>query len=721
MHDREVRCRRACAPTDWCRGHRRDDRVPRAAGPGARRARAGPAPAALDLLVHGRLRHGGARRPAARRHARRRGDRRRARLAERRARWHRRGRWRSPRPSPTARCSASRFARAPSSHEHSPTPRGVDVANVRTTAELAALVADRGSACRSTATGSASIATSPTTTTATRRTSSTSSPRASGTGGAPVMVFVHGGAWTIGSKEQQSLPMLYELASSGWVVVTCNYRLSPRSTWPDHVVDVKRVVAWTKAHAAEFGGDPTRFLAISGNSAGGHLAALTALTPGDAEWQPGFEDADTSVDACVSIYGVLDMTGDPSSAGAQGRVLRSLLGRSVMKVRYDDARDSTRRPRRSTGSPSTPPPFLVLHGTKDTLVLGRHRARVRRARSARVTTSPIGYVELPWAQHGYDTLCSPRCSATVARDRRASSTRSLRPAADATASQLGPATRARRPRTRRPRPARGGAMTPASIRSPRAASTRREARRGAAAPSPRRPAPSSSCLAADFSRRTMPSTSLAASKTPLGAASPSPSSSRLGQRAAWIESSCDHRQASSVAKGRNGREEPEQDRQRRCRARRAPSASPRRRRRRRRAPSRARGSRRRSARRTTRCARARARSRIGRARPSPRRRGRRARRAGRRSIGSVAASRPGHRRSPSRPRTNLVALSTLTREAAADLHLRRVLGRVGARAPRGGPVAHAVRADLLEQLHRGGRRARTTSTASCGPGRGPSR
>ncbi|HEV3327872.1 MAG TPA: alpha/beta hydrolase [Acidimicrobiales bacterium] len=232
------------------------------------------------------------------------------------------------------------------------------------------------------------------------------------TEGAPVLVFVHGGAWTIGSKEQQCRPMLYELASRGWVVVTCNYRLSPRSTWPDHVVDVKRVVAWAREHAGEFGGDPARFLAISGNSAGGHLAALTALTPGAREWQPGFEDADTSVDACVSIYGVLDMTGDPASAGAQGRALQSLLGRSVMKVRLDDARDVYEAASPIHQITEHPPPFLVLHGTKDTLVsVGIARAFVAEFRAR--TSSPIGYVELPWAQHGYDTLCSPRCTAAV--------------------------------------------------------------------------------------------------------------------------------------------------------------------------------------------------------------------------------------------------------------------------------------------------------------------
>ena len=69
--------------------------------------------------------------------------------------------------------------------------------------------------------------------------------------------------------------------------VAINYRLSPKATWPDHIVDCKRAVAWVRDHIAEYGGDPT-FLAVSGGSADGHLAALVALTPNATEWQPGF-------------------------------------------------------------------------------------------------------------------------------------------------------------------------------------------------------------------------------------------------------------------------------------------------------------------------------------------------------------------------------------------------------------------------------------------------
>ena len=89
----------------------------------------------------------------------------------------------------------------------------------------------------------------------------------------PVLVYIHGGAWVIGDKREQGLPLLHELARRGWVSVTINYRLSPKATWPDHIVDCKRAVAWVKDHIADYGGDPG-FIAVSGGSAGGHLSAL---------------------------------------------------------------------------------------------------------------------------------------------------------------------------------------------------------------------------------------------------------------------------------------------------------------------------------------------------------------------------------------------------------------------------------------------------------------
>jgi len=229
--------------------------------------------------------------------------------------------------------------------------------------------------------------------------------------GAPVLVYVHGGAWVIGDKREQGLPMLFELARRGWVAVTINYRLSPKATWPDHVVDCKRAVAWVRAHIAEYGGDPG-FVAISGGSAGGHLAALVALTPGDPAFQPGFEDADTHVDACVPFYGVYDMTGGTQST-RYGDGLLDLLERRVFKRRYRDDPEPFRAASPIERVTADAPPFFVIHGTNDTLV-PVDEARRFVAELRRHSKAPVLYAELPGTQHAFDVLPSVRAAHTVA-------------------------------------------------------------------------------------------------------------------------------------------------------------------------------------------------------------------------------------------------------------------------------------------------------------------
>jgi acetyl esterase/lipase len=229
--------------------------------------------------------------------------------------------------------------------------------------------------------------------------------------GAPVFVYIHGGAWVIGDKREQGLPLLYELARRGWVTVTINYRLSPRATWPDHIVDCKRAVVWVREHIAAYGGDPG-FIAVSGGSAGGHLSSLLALTPGDADFQPGFEGADASVDVCVPFYGVYDMTAGRGTSRYDAGLL-SLLERRVFKRRLadDPAVFEAASPLHRVNADA--PPFFVIHGTNDTLVpVADARTFVAALRA--VSKSLVLYAELPYTQHAFDVLPSVRSAHAVA-------------------------------------------------------------------------------------------------------------------------------------------------------------------------------------------------------------------------------------------------------------------------------------------------------------------
>jgi acetyl esterase/lipase len=228
---------------------------------------------------------------------------------------------------------------------------------------------------------------------------------------APVMVYVHGGGWVIGDKREQGKPMMFELVARGWVCIAINYRLSPKGSWPDHIVDVKRALVWVKEHVAEYGGDPG-FIAVSGGSAGGHLCALAALTAGDQAFQPGFENADTSVQACVPFYGVMDLTSSPEGSAVFGPGLVEMLEKTVMKVKEADHPEVFRAASPTYRVHHGAPPFFVLQGQNDTLVpVQMARTFVERLRA--VSGSPVAYAELPLAQHAFDVVASLRCQATT--------------------------------------------------------------------------------------------------------------------------------------------------------------------------------------------------------------------------------------------------------------------------------------------------------------------
>jgi acetyl esterase/lipase len=234
-------------------------------------------------------------------------------------------------------------------------------------------------------------------------------PRA-GVSGAPVLLQIHGGAWIVGDKSQQGLPLMLHLAAKGWVCVAANYRLSPRATFPDHLVDCKRALAWIRAHIADYGGDPG-FVVVTGGSAGGHLAALVALTAHDGRFQPGFEDADTSVAACVAMYGVYDLVeifqASPFPRRFADRFERMLLGALLAddRDRYVDASPITHVDGRA-------PPFFVVHGGRDNLVpvaQGRRFAAALRAASTR----PVVYAEIAGASHAFEIFHSVRAGNVV--------------------------------------------------------------------------------------------------------------------------------------------------------------------------------------------------------------------------------------------------------------------------------------------------------------------
>ena len=195
-----------------------------------------------------------------------------------------------------------------------------------------------------------------------------------------------------------------QLAEMGWVCVTVNYRLSPHATFPEHLIDCKKALAWVKENIAEYGGDPS-FIAITGGSAGGHLCALMGLTQNEPEYQPGFESADTTVACCVPYYGVYDLADRNQTQYNDGLI--EVLEKRIMKGARHEIPEAWDRASPVTRVNESTPPFFLIHGTNDTLVPvleAREFSKVLADKSP----SPHVYAELPGAQHAFELFTSSR-------------------------------------------------------------------------------------------------------------------------------------------------------------------------------------------------------------------------------------------------------------------------------------------------------------------------
>lgn len=222
----------------------------------------------------------------------------------------------------------------------------------------------------------------------------------------PVLLQIHGGAWTekLGSKNEQAIPLMNQMAKRDWICVASSYRLSPKATFPEHIIDCKQAVAWIKENIADYGGDPD-FVVVTGGSAGGHLSSLLALTANDPEFQPGFEDVDTTLQGAIPFYGPFDMTDSLGRSHNNG--LMTFLESSVIKKSLNGHEQEYEAISPLKRIHEKAPPFMIIHGDKDTLVpveMGQDFANELR----RVSKNPVIYAEIEGGQHAFDMFASPR-------------------------------------------------------------------------------------------------------------------------------------------------------------------------------------------------------------------------------------------------------------------------------------------------------------------------
>lgn len=176
--------------------------------------------------------------------------------------------------------------------------------------------------------------------------------------GWPAVLLVHGGAWREGDRSQlRGYGIL--LARAGYLALACEYRLSPRARWPEHLHDVKTALRWLRAGAGPLRVDPDR-IAVSGNSAGGHLALMVAGTPGVAELEGdgGNPGVATDVAACIAIYAPTVLLGDHPA----------VPGRPVDMITDRPSDEVARQASPVTWARAGFPPTLLIHGSHDQVV-----------------------------------------------------------------------------------------------------------------------------------------------------------------------------------------------------------------------------------------------------------------------------------------------------------------------------------------------------------------
>ncbi|MBL7014262.1 MAG: alpha/beta hydrolase [Candidatus Marinimicrobia bacterium] len=170
---------------------------------------------------------------------------------------------------------------------------------------------------------------------------------------APVVIFIHGGSWKYGGKEDY-LFYLIEFAKKGYITATLSYRLSQEAFFPSAVEDINCGIRWFKDHGLDYGIDTDKVVLVGG-SAGGHLAMMSGYTD---QYETCGSIGD--IQGIVNIYGPCDLTTDFALSNS---ALTDFIGHN-----YDENPNPFKEASPLTHISSDDPPTITFHGTIDKVV-----------------------------------------------------------------------------------------------------------------------------------------------------------------------------------------------------------------------------------------------------------------------------------------------------------------------------------------------------------------
>jgi acetyl esterase/lipase len=176
----------------------------------------------------------------------------------------------------------------------------------------------------------------------------------------PAIIFIHGGAWKSGKRSDMKFYCV-KFAEKGYVTATVTYRLMDEAPFPAAVHDVKCAVRWVRANAAKYQVDPNR-IAVSGNSAGGHLSMMIGYSDDPSlEGNGGNGGVSSRVSAVVDFYGPTDLTTD---FAREQKLVEDFMGGKT----FDEAPDMYKLASPLFHLTKDDPPTLIFHGTIDSTV-----------------------------------------------------------------------------------------------------------------------------------------------------------------------------------------------------------------------------------------------------------------------------------------------------------------------------------------------------------------
>lgn len=218
----------------------------------------------------------------------------------------------------------------------------------------------------------------------------------------PLLVWIHGGGWTSGSKDQQ--PYLGQL-QRGYVVASLEYRFSQKAKFPAQIQDCQAAIRWLRANAARYHIDPER-IGVGGASAGGHLSALVGVCGGQDKFPKigGNEEQSDRVQAVCDIFGPTDFWTVVKQA-EEDQTVKNIFQwnkgdpySKLIGAKLGEDREACEAVSPVTYVAKDNPPFLILHGDRDALV--PYAQSVEFAERLEMAGVPVVLQRVPGAGHG---------------------------------------------------------------------------------------------------------------------------------------------------------------------------------------------------------------------------------------------------------------------------------------------------------------------------------